>query len=344
MSKIQTKLVFWHLKNKRDLPWRNSKSAYKIWLSEIIMQQTQILQGTPYYLKFVLEFPTIKDLADASEEKVMSLWQGLGYYSRARNLHKTAKWIVEEYNGIFPSDQNQIIKLPGIGEYTCAAISTFAFNNPLPLIDGNVYRLYSRLFDIPTEINTTNGKKEFSKLAQKLLAELPLKEAVIYNEAIMEYGALVCKPKNPDCENCKLIEFCLSKAKNTHLHRPQKKPSKKKTQRSIEYLFIRNTNGFWLRKRTEKDIWQGLNELFLLKDSANNFELPATLVDFQNKLKAAPVKTKHILSHQILDITFHTLEIPQIEIEGYKYVEFHEISQFGFPKPIIEFLNTLKID
>ena len=200
-------ILEWYGKNKRSLPWRNSKNPYKIWLSEIILQQTKVAQGLPFYNKFILAFPTINDLANATENEVLNLWQGLGYYSRARNMHFTAKEIAERYNGIFPNDYKTILKLKGIGTYTAAAISSFAFNLPFAVVDGNVIRLLSRYFGIPTAFDSSKGKKEFQLLAQKLLIK---KTAAEYNQGIMEFGALQCVPKSPNCSVCPLQNSCFA--------------------------------------------------------------------------------------------------------------------------------------
>lgn len=194
-------ILEWYGKNKRSLPWRNSKDPYKIWLSEIILQQTKVAQGLPFYNKFIFAFPTINDLANATENEVLNLWQGLGYYSRARNMHFTAKEITEKYNGIFPNDYTTILKLKGIGAYTAAAISSFAFNLLFAVVDGNVVRLLSRYFGISTAFDSAKGKKEFQLLAQKLLSK---ENSAEYNQAIMEFGALQCVPKSPNCNVCPL--------------------------------------------------------------------------------------------------------------------------------------------
>jgi len=341
MVKIQEILVDWYNKSKRDLPWRGSKSAYHIWLSEIIMQQTQVVQGTKYFLKFTETFKTITDLANASEDDILALWQGLGYYSRARNLHFTAQYIRDNHNGIFPNEYSDILKLKGIGNYTAAAISTFAFNKPYPLVDGNVFRLYSRLFDIPTEINTSKGLKEFTTIAQNLLDEISIKEGIIYNQAIMEYGALVCKPKAPLCTSCSLQNKCISFSKNNHLSLPKKKKSKPKTNRVFHYFFLYNSNGFWVKRRSEKDIWIGLYEFPLVEQKKGHI---ITFKEFTflktNEIEPSIFTTKHVLSHQNLDVHFHKQHTPDFEvIEGYEFINYKKIESIGFPQVIYKFLQ-----
>ena len=212
MKQFQVSLVRWYDEKKRNLPWRKTNDPYLIWLSEVILQQTRVDQGLAYYLNFQRSFPTIKNLAEASEMEVLNLWKGLGYYSRARNLHKTAKIVVENYQGNFPSTYDEILKLKGVGPYTAAAISSFAFNEPKAVLDGNVFRVLSRLFGIATPIDSNQGKKEYQALAEELLdKENPAK----YNQAIMEFGAMQCVPANPKCDICPLDFMCEAKAKKS---------------------------------------------------------------------------------------------------------------------------------
>jgi len=204
-------LIYWYLHNKRDLPWRKSKNPYYVWLSEIILQQTRVAQGLPYFLNFTKAFPTVFDLAEAKENTVLKLWQGLGYYSRARNLHFSAKYIKNELNGIFPTTYKDLLKLKGVGDYTASAIASICFNEPTAVVDGNVYRVLSRYFGIKTPINSTEGIKEFKKLAQTLIHT---KDPGTYNQAIMDFGATLCKPKNPLCNECPFANSCVSLEKN----------------------------------------------------------------------------------------------------------------------------------
>ena len=202
---FSSQIISWYLEFKRDLPWRNTTNPYNIWLSEIILQQTQVKQGLPYYEKFITHFPTVESLANADEEQVLKLWQGLGYYSRARNLHFAAKQIAE--SGSFPTNYKAILELKGVGEYTAAAIASFAYKLPHAVVDGNVFRLLSRVYGVDIAINSTEGKKYFSKLANTLL---DTKRPDTHNQAIMEFGAMMCKPKNPNCEQCPLSNECIA--------------------------------------------------------------------------------------------------------------------------------------
>ncbi|MEY2629135.1 MAG: Adenine glycosylase, partial [Bacteroidota bacterium] len=226
-------LIQWYLQNKRDLPWRNTIDPYFIWLSEIMLQQTRVAQGLPYFLRFTEAFPTVFDLAKADEEQVLKLWQGLGYYSRARNLHKTAQQVAFEYNGEFPKSYAELLKLKGIGEYTAAAIASFAYNESVPVVDGNVYRVLSRYFEVETDIASLGAKKEFTQLAAELL---PAGEANLFNQAIMEFGALQCVPKNPNCTNCIFSDSCAALQKKKVDQLPVKSKKIKVKTRFFTYL------------------------------------------------------------------------------------------------------------
>jgi len=205
MADFHLLITDWYRQNNRALPWRSTKDPYSIWLSEIILQQTRVEQGTAYYLKFVTKYPTVRDLAAAEEQEVLNLWQGLGYYSRARNLHATAKFITNELNGEFPPNFNGLKQLKGVGDYTAAAIASFAYKEPVAVVDGNVYRVLSRVFDLETPIDSTLGKRQFSELAQALISKT---DPDTHNQAVMEFGALQCTPSNPSCEACPLIGMC----------------------------------------------------------------------------------------------------------------------------------------
>ena len=333
----------WYRRNKRDLPWRNTKNPYYIWLSEIILQQTRVDQGLNYYLKFISNYPTIQDLANASEQQVLNDWQGLGYYSRARNLHFTAKVINEKHNGIFPSKYEQIHDLKGIGSYTAAAIGSFAFDLPYAVLDGNVFRVLSRVFDIETPIDSTEGKKEFSLLAQELL---PKRNASEYNQAIMEFGALHCTPTKPDCLNCELSTKCLSLKNKTDSIRPIKIGKTKVRKRHFHYFILTDAKNVILSKRSEKDIWQHLFEFPLLETSE---EISAeTLTKWSNSqygLNAEInfIEKKHILSHQHIFATFSIIRIKclkeMIRTENEIIIKIESMQDFPLPRLIDRFLD-----
>ena len=252
----------WYRQNSRNLPWRNTNDPYFIWLSEIIMQQTRIEQGTSYYEKFTSNYPTINDLANANEQQVLNDWQGLGYYSRARNLHYSAKLVRDEYNGVFPSTFDDILKLKGVGTYTAAAISSFAFKESKAVVDGNVYRLLSRVYDVDTPIDSSKGKKEFQLIADELI---PQENPDIHNQAIMEVGSLVCTPKNPNCDECPLNGICLAREKNTVDLRPVKSKKTKVRDRYFHYLIYNDKGETYIEQRTEKGIWQNMYQFPMIE-------------------------------------------------------------------------------
>lgn len=265
MSDISKLLIKWYLINKRDLPWRKTTDPYCIWLSEIMLQQTQVAQGLPYYLKFLKAFPSVNDLAKANEEQVLKLWQGLGYYSRARNLHSTSKYVANELNGVFPNTYSELKKLKGIGDYTASAIASICYLEPKAVLDGNVFRVLSRLYGIDTPINSTEGQKLFSKLAQELLDK---KKPDTNNQAIMEFGARHCTPKKPMCESCIFNTKCLAlKESKVHLL-PVKHKKTKIKKRFFNYVVpISNNEASVLSKRPTKGIWASLYEFPLIETS-----------------------------------------------------------------------------
>jgi A/G-specific adenine glycosylase len=259
-------LIDWYLKNKRDLPWRQLKNPYAIWLSEIILQQTRVAQGWAYYEKFLDQFPTVFDLAAASEQDVIKCWQGLGYYSRARNLYKAAQIVVKDYHGNMPNTYDELLQLPGIGDYTASAIASICFGEKTPVVDGNVYRFLGRYFGIQTPINSSKGVKEYKELAFELIDS---KDPATFNQAIMEFGALQCKPQNPNCFSCPFQSKCEAYAKNTIKSLPVKINKTKIKKRYFNYLvFVGNVSNTLLVQRTGKGIWQNLYEFPLLESNS----------------------------------------------------------------------------
>ncbi len=259
----------WYGKNKRDLPWRRTRNPYAIWLSEIILQQTRINQGMNYYLKFLEAFPDVFSLANASKDAVYKLWQGLGYYNRADNLMKTAQIVASKHQGQFPQEPEQLKALPGIGDYTAAAIASISFDVPAPVVDGNVYRVLSRVFGIDTPIDTAGGKSEFTRKAGDLMQHHPPSE---FNQALMEFGALHCLPANPDCENCIFKGRCVAFKTGKQADFPVKKPKVPVRDRYLYYLVIRTGSGknpsFYIRKREGRDIWRNLYDFPSVESSA----------------------------------------------------------------------------
>jgi len=293
----------WYSLYKRDLPWRDTRNPYCIWLSEIILQQTRIEQGRAYYMSFTEEFPTISDLASASEDKVLKLWQGLGYYSRARNLHFTAKYIVAHFNGNFPVEYRSILSLKGIGAYTAAAIASISFNQEYPAVDGNVYRVLSRFFGIADPIDTSAGKKIFNELAAELIKGT---DPGMHNQALMEFGALQCTPQKPDCFRCPLREQCYAFASQKMADLPVKLKKTTQRHRYFNYFDISFGDSTWLRKRVEKDIWRNLFEFPVIETaSANSIEallsMPEVnrLIEAENSVIEKVENWKiHLLTHQ----------------------------------------------
>ncbi len=309
-------IIAWYKQNKRDLAWRLTTDPYKVWLSEIILQQTRVAQGLPYYENFVNTYHTIHDLAKASEQEVLKLWQGLGYYSRARNLHATAKYISNELDGVFPTNYNDLLKLKGVGDYTASAIASFCYNEVTPTVDGNVYRVLARYFGIKTLINTPVAKKEFKLLAQELI---DTKNPGLFNQAIMEFGALQCSPKLPNCEKCSLSDSCMALQKNQVGVFPFKNKKLKVRNRYFNYLVIQTNNQETvLQQREGKGIWQNLYEFPLIETTTEVDFLQlfqeSEFMDFvENQdftlIELTPKSIIHKLSHQHLSIKFWLLEV-----------------------------------
>jgi len=303
MKHFSSEIISWYLQNKRDLPWRNTNDAYLIWLSEIILQQTRVDQGMAYYLKFAEHFPTVKHLANADNDLVMKLWQGLGYYSRARNLHAAAKTIHTTYKGTFPDSYEAILSLKGVGDYTAAAIASFAFNKPHAVVDGNVYRVLSRVLGIETPIDSAAGKKEFYKLANELIDK---KKPALHNQAIMEFGALQCKPVKPVCPACPLNANCFAFAKMLVDVLPVKEKKTKVRNRYFNYFVFNHKGTIALHKRIGKDIWTNLHDFPLIETSEALTEEQLLRSPEWKKMmgkstfvvKSISTTYKHILSHQ----------------------------------------------
>ena len=344
---FSNKLVSWYQNNKRDLPWRSTVNPYHIWLSEIILQQTRVLQGAPYYLAFLKAFPTIEDLAEANENKVLKMWQGLGYYSRARNLHFTAKDIVNNFGGEFPKDHKQVLKLKGVGVYTAAAITSFAFDMPYAVVDGNVIRVLSRVFGISIPFDTSAGRKVFHQLAQELLID---KEAAIYNQAIMEFGAIQCKPRNPDCSCCPMHDFCIAYNTNSVEGLPVKSKRIKVKNRFLHYLFIEQEDSIFLGKR-KSGIWTGLYEFPFLEfqikmgekqvmqsEVWSNFFLNSTC-----EVKSVSSEFIHILSHQKIHAQFWKIKVFRFSLEEYELISKDSLLEFPVSRLTEKYFETVEL-
>ena len=336
-------LIKWYLQNKRDLPWRETQNPYLIWLSEIMLQQTRVAQGLPYYETFTIAFPTVFDLANASEEQILKLWQGLGYYSRARNLHHTAKFVANELNGQFPENYNALKELKGVGDYTAAAIASFSFGETVPVVDGNVYRVLSRVFQVETDISNATAQKEFQNLAFELM---PKNNPALFNQAIMEFGALQCVPKSPNCKICVFNSICLALKNGKVAQLPLKTKKTKVTNRFFNYLIFEDEIGNTLiQKRSEKGIWHNLYEFPLIEtDNDANLEEIIQLVseEFCKKHNLIGVESlqlnpiKHKLSHQNLSIQFWKITLHGLLDNG---LSFSEVKKFPFPIVIYKFIE-----
>ena len=340
------KIINWYNANKRSLPWRETKNPYKIWLSEIILQQTKVAQGLPYYYKITTTFPTIKDLAKATEDEVLKLWQGLGYYSRARNLHSTAKEICEKHNGIFPNSYKDIIKLKGIGTYTAAAIVSFSFDLPYAVVDGNVIRVLSRYFGVDTPSNSTEGRKEFQDLAQNLLLK---GYAAENNQAVMEFGALQCRPKSPNCNNCPLQNNCYAYSQNIISNFPTKTKKIKIKKRYFEF-FIINEEDYLLIQKRKTGIWKGLYQFPLIETHYKNTESEIiNSKDWRNLLNGSSVinyvstSIKHKLSHQTIYARFWRITGKSKLKENVVLIRQEDIRRYPIPKLIEKYLKNIGI-
>ena len=337
-------LINWYLQNKRDLPWRNTTNPYQIWLSEIMLQQTRVAQGMPYFLSFIAAFPTVFDLAKAEEEQVLKLWQGLGYYSRARNLHKTAQYIAAELSGVFPDNYKDLLQLKGVGDYTAAAIASFSYNEVVPVVDGNVFRVLSRYLDIETDIAQASAKKEFAALALELM---PKDNPAIFNQAIMEFGALQCVPKNPDCSICVFNDSCAALQKKKVNQLPVKLKKLKVRNRYFNYFMLSDAEeNTLIQKRTAKGIWHNLYEFPLIETlQEEGFDFVSKAVQQQSfftnpiiSMRACNEKSiVHKLSHQHLHIKFWKLNVKGKVENG---ITKEQLKQYPFPIVIHNFIES----
>ncbi len=348
------KIIDWYLTHQRDLPWRKGKSPYRIWLSEIILQQTRVAQGLPYYYRFIKEFPNVDALAKAPQQKVLRAWQGLGYYSRARNLHACAKKISNTRGGAFPNTYDDLIGLPGVGPYTAAAIASMAFDEPKALADGNVYRVLARIFGIENDIASSGGRQVFMSKANELIDQT---RPGIFNQAVMEFGALCCTPKKPACDSCIFSTQCFARKHEMINNLPFKSKRPKIRQRYFNYFVFLSGKKIAMRKRTEKDIWNGLFD-FYLYEGAKNRKLEQMAK--QSKVLAGLLKgmkceskakiIKHVLTHQTIYARFFVCEarLPfagnaVFKGSGLNFYSFKKVAQLPKPALITRFLNEMGI-
>jgi A/G-specific adenine glycosylase len=344
-ASFRKKLFYWFAQTSRPMPW-HGQGAYAVWLSEIILQQTRFEQGLPYYLRFIENFPTVNDLANAPSEKVMQLWQGLGYYSRARNLHKSAQTIRDQFGGEFPNTYEDILSLTGIGPYSAAAISSFAFGLPHAVVDGNVYRVLSRIFGIETAIDSTQGKKEFQRLADELLDQ---KRPGDFNQAIMNFGATHCTPQQPKCADCPFQKECQAFLTNRIQDLPFKEKKIKLKNRYFHFFLMESKDSILIQQRTGKDIWEGLFTLPLWEGNADEGISKHEWSEFCAKQGWKDAKyslelvaeEKQLLSHQKLKMRFYKVKVPALFVEEYGVAK-ERLEEYGYPKAIAAFLKIKK--
>ena len=347
LNKYFTKqLTAWHeTDNDRSLPWKSEQDPYRIWLSEVILQQTRALQGLPYYIRFTEAYPTVKDMAAANDDEAFRLWQGLGYYNRCKNMLNTARYIAGELNGKFPDTYDGLLALKGIGPYTASAIASFAYGLPNAVVDGNVYRVLSRYFGIEEAIDTTSGKKIFAELAQQLLDK---KDSAAYNQAIMDMGATVCTPRNPACSACPLHKKCVAYQENLTGLLPIKSKKTAVKTRYFNYLLLQWKDTMWIHKRTGNDIWQSLHEPFLIESTQ-----PLDVGDIlgHDLFKKEVLNYKEIrymgeasqrLTHRIIESRFFAVPLSKkaniIDEDG-KWLDINNLKNTAFPKTVLSFLE-----
>jgi len=343
---ISNILQNWYELNKRSLPWRSTKEPYPIWVSEVILQQTRVIQGISYYKKFIAKYPDIQSLAKANEDDVLKLWQGLGYYSRARNMLTASKQITEYYNGCFPNTFNELLNIKGIGHYTAAAIASICFNQPHAVVDGNVIRVISRLFSIRLPMDSTPGIRKIKKITNEIL---DIKHPGNHNQAIMELGALICTPQNPSCKECPIKAFCKANHSNVVDKIPIKGKKLKIKKRFFHYLYINDSNYLFIKKRIKNDIWKNMYDLPLIELSKSDknviLDKKKEWTDIFNDIKYRVTKIhkpiKHKLTHQEIVIVFYEIHtnIHWLKNNGLMKISYDELKNYALPKPIEVFLQ-----
>lgn len=337
MNQFAQQILLWYKEHKRDLPWRNISDPYKIWVSEIILQQTRIAQGYDYYLRFIKAFPTVKALAEATEDEVLRMWQGLGYYSRARNMHSASVMIMNEHEGVFPEEYNKVRALKGIGDYTAAAICSFAYNLPYAVVDGNVYRVLSRFFGITQPIDTTDGKKYFARFAKELL---PTTNSADYNQGLMDFGAMQCIPLSPNCAQCVLNETCFALHEDKVTLLPVKSKKIKVRERYFSYVKVVHSNKCFLHRRIANDIWKGLYEFPLFETDHQPDDNEIMQHEWFLSLPTKGTwhlikrKYKHVLTHQVIYANYYVYNLDKMinAPKDFIIVKTSELNQYAMPQ------------
>lgn len=347
MINITNQLIEWYSLHKRNLPWRETKHAYAVWVSEIILQQTRVNQGLEYYNRFMETFPNLEALANAPIDQLLKVWQGLGYYSRARNMHYTAQEIMNKYNGKFPNSYIKLIHLKGIGDYTASAIASISFNETTPVLDGNVFRVIARVYGISESTQTVKGKKQFKEILYKLISH---ENPGTFNQAIMEFGALHCTPKNPLCEECFFKAFCFALNNNMIYELPLKKSKVKQTNRYFNFLHILYKGTTFVEQRTQNDIWKLLYQLplietpgnFTLQDLEETHQWKKLFNKIEPEINLSCIEKKHQLSHQKLHAKFYEIKINKLTNylkTKFKRVSSKELQNLGIPILIEKYLT-----
>ncbi len=346
---FQDLLKEWHLQLDRPLPWVNEKDPYKIWISEIILQQTRVVQGLPYYVRFLDTFPNVTALANAPETEVLKCWEGLGYYSRARNLHWSAKYIVNELNGVFPEQYDEILKLKGVGPYAAAAIASFAFSLPYAVLDGNVHRVISRIFSVTADITTSKGRKIIQDIADKLLDR---ENPAGFNQAIMDFGATVCLPASPLCDQCVFADHCTSYLTDTQRDFPFKKVKKPLRNRYFHLFLVQAGKHIFLTHRKEKDIWRGLYTLPFIETRDEQWKFPLEGIQLgglsieENQIQILNYKDQQLLTHQRIHLYYYKVTLAtmgeKISGDNIEIVPITNLKEFAFPKFLLRFIAENK--
>lgn len=345
MTAFTTKLLRWYQGHQRDLPWRRQNDPYKIWVSEVILQQTRVEQGLPYYQRFIHRFPDVSSLANAPEQDVLKYWQGLGYYSRARNMHAAARQLCNQYGGVLPKTPEALRQIKGIGPYTAAAIASIAFGHPIAAIDGNAYRVLSRYFASSLPIDSSAGRKYFQDLGNQLLGDGPSGD---FNQALMDVGAGICTPRQPQCTNCPLIDECRAYSLNIQDAFPVKSKSLQRRERSFHFLWVEDENCVAFEQRQAGDIWQGLYQLPLIEqrpaDSKNAWRKTLTKLTDTKATPQLVWHTRHLLTHQNLHIYFYELRLTRQQTQALsnnsiQWVPFNNIAALPVPRPLEQLLQ-----
>lgn len=337
-------LTAWYRANRRFLPWREETDAYRIWVSEIILQQTRVQQGLDYYTRFTGRFPDIRSLAEADEQEVLKYWQGLGYYTRARNLHAGARWLWENYGGKFPDTYEEILKIKGVGTYTAAAIASFAFKLPYPVVDGNVLRVVSRLFGVEAPVDTAEGRKAVEDIVKRYI---PKDDPALFNQAMMDFGALQCVPRNPDCSVCPFAGNCQAESRGLQAELPYKQHRTRQTDRYFWYWVFRRQGGVYLHRREGKDIWKGLYEFPLTESvrpltEAQAIEsqpfVDASVLRAQQPLRVSG-EYRHVLSHQVLHARFAEVQLPENAVLPGLLFAGEKLPEYPLPRLMEKYLS-----